>query len=321
MTRVVTWMTICGAVLSVLAVALRYLIPVWPAAGVDLSIVDTRLMLLQYGSALFALGGGAMLAWHRPERSARFRMSALVVSLALVLAFSGLRHFGDVDAEPRPNVAGPYRFSTDWVSRNTELWTRVLGQLRDKPETHGLEIGSFEGRSSIWFLDNILTHPTSSITCIDVWSYVGDPLFGDRDEKTFDGNIAAHGQGQKVVKRKGFSEDMLPGLKKEFYDFVYIDGSHRSRDALVDAVFSWRLLKPGGYMIFDDYARRELRSHFIPHKVARMGIDAFLKVFEPHIDIIHRDFQVVVRKKEGAIDLESYRRLRAFIVKAQHWLR
>jgi hypothetical protein len=114
---------------------------------------------------------------------------------------------------------------------------------------------------------------------------------------------------------------MLPGLKKEYYDFVYIDGSHRSRDALVDAVFSWRLLKPGGYMIFDDYERQELRAYLVPHKVARMGIDAFLTVFAPHIDVIHREFQVVVRKKEGAVDLESYKRLRAFIVKAQQWLR
>jgi hypothetical protein len=321
MTRIPTLVTICAVVICVLAIALRYLIPVWPAAGVDLSIVDSRLMFLQYGGVLVALAAGAMLAWRTPDRRARLRISALVVSVGLVLGFSGIRSFGDAKAEFKPSPAGPYQFTTDWVSRHAELWTEILGHLKDRPEIHGLEIGSFEGRSAIWFLDNVLTHPSSSITCIDVWSYVGDPLFGDRDEKTFDGNIAAHPQGQKVVKLKGFSEDMLPGLKKEYYDFVYIDGSHRSRDALVDAVFSWRLLKPGGYMIFDDYERQELRAYLVPHKVARMGIDAFLTVFAPHIDVIHREFQVVVRKKEGAVDLESYKRLRAFIVKAQQWLR
>ena len=38
-----------------------------------------------------------------------------------------------------------------------------------------------------------------------------------------------------------------------FLKQVYVDGSHHARDVLQDAVLAWGLLRPGGYMIFDDY--------------------------------------------------------------------
>ena len=42
-----------------------------------------------------------------------------------------------------------------------------------------------------------------------------------------------------------------------------MDGSHHARDVLQDAVLAWGLLRPGGYMIFDDY---EWVSNVTPDK-------------------------------------------------------
>ena len=39
-------------------------------------------------------------------------------------------------------------------------------------ETHVLEIGSWEGRSSAWLLEQLLTHPRSTLTAIDYWQGV-----------------------------------------------------------------------------------------------------------------------------------------------------
>jgi hypothetical protein len=62
-----------------------------------------------------------------------------------------------------------YNFSEDWFTWNLPIWEEILGHLRGKPNIHYLEIGVFEGRSLIWMLENILTHPTSKATCIDVF--------------------------------------------------------------------------------------------------------------------------------------------------------
>ena len=37
------------------------------------------------------------------------------------------------------------------------------------------------------------------------------------------------------------------------FDLVYIDGSHSAKDVLLDSLLAWRLLRPGGAMIWDDY--------------------------------------------------------------------
>lgn len=42
-------------------------------------------------------------------------------------------------------------------------------------------------------------------------------------------------------------------MRNERFDFIYVDGSHRSPDVIYDAILSFGLLKKGGIMIFDDY--------------------------------------------------------------------
>jgi hypothetical protein len=34
-----------------------------------------------------------------------------------------------------------------------------------------LELGSYEGRSTVWMLESLLTHPQSHITCVDPFVY------------------------------------------------------------------------------------------------------------------------------------------------------
>lgn len=49
------------------------------------------------------------------------------------------------------------------------------------------------------------------------------------------------------------SQDWLCQLPVNAFDFYYVDGSHVAPDVMADAVLGWRLLKPGGIMVFDDY--------------------------------------------------------------------
>ena len=176
-------------------------------------------------------------------------------------------------------------FTTDYVSSFTPSWEKYLEEFRKKENLKLLDIGSFEGRSGIWFLENILTHPTSSITCVDI--------FYKEPELLFDHNIKISGFSDKVTKIKGRSECILLTLKKKSFDIIYIDGCHIAPNVLMDAVSSWLLLKVGGIMILDDYEWKPAKS---PENSPKIAIDLFLRVFQNHLEVLHKEYQVIIRK-------------------------
>ncbi len=112
-----------------------------------------------------------------------------------------------------------YSFTVDYTSWLTPIWETHLAEFKKKQNVHFLDIGCFEGRSSLWFLENILTHPTSSITCVDSFSRKGG-------EPRFDHNIRISDFSKKVTKIKGKSEDVLSSLKEQSFDIIYVDGCH-----------------------------------------------------------------------------------------------
>ena len=180
-----------------------------------------------------------------------------------------------------------YSFTSDWVSGNTPNWLAWLAPFRNQPGVRMLEIGSFEGRSAIWFLENILSHTTAHLTCIDPF-----PLPWDL---RFDHNLRVSGQVSKVTKVQGRSADILPGVVPSSMDIIYVDGSHRARDVLMDAVLAWRLLKPTGVMIFDDYL---WELDFAAPERPQMAIELFLEMFAGQYTLLGKGYQVAIRKHE-----------------------
>jgi predicted O-methyltransferase YrrM len=197
-----------------------------------------------------------------------------------------------------------YTFTSDWFSQNIKLWENILSGFKNQ-EVQFLEIGSYEGRSATWLLDNILTHPDAKIYCCD--SFLGsiehsNPAMYDR----FVQNIAPH--KEKVVICRGQSHEVLKStlLKTRRFHMIYIDGDHFPYSVLEDAVLCFRLLHPGGLMIFDDY---EWTGYNVEH-APKGGIDAFLSAYANLIDVVHRGYQIVVRRKLphelNAIDYMAY---------------
>ncbi len=202
----------------------------------------------------------------------------------------------------------PYVFYEGWHLFHIHDWENNLKHLRGKPGIHGLEIGSYEGFSAIWALQNILTHPSSTITCIDIFDE-------QKIEDRFDRNVAATGTPEKIIKVKGPSEHMIRTLEINKFDYVYIDGCHLPKWVLSDAVMSWETLKPGGLMIFDDYTHidarpehsRFTRINFIDDYLwnkrgqyrdsPRPAIDVFLDIYAPYLEVVFKKYQLVVRKK------------------------
>jgi SAM-dependent methyltransferase len=175
-------------------------------------------------------------------------------------------------------------FTSDWFSRHIPNWELHLVPLQGQTNLQTLEIGSFEGRSALWLLE----HLNCQLTCID-------PFLGAGTEIRFDHNVALRQLTTRVTKLKGFSEDVLPNLNQTF-DLIYIDGNHSAASVLLDAVLSWRLLKPKGMMIFDDYLwQHNPRVSQRP----KLGIDLFLESIQGQFSLLHKGYQIIIQKKEA----------------------
>ncbi|MBD2124436.1 class I SAM-dependent methyltransferase [Trichocoleus sp. FACHB-262] len=191
-----------------------------------------------------------------------------------------------------------YSFTSDWFSGNISVWQKCFQAFVDQPNLNFLEIGSWEGRSTCWLLENILTHPSSKITCVDTFQGSFEHQSYDTErinslENRFDFNTQRSGFAEKVEKIVGLSHQVLPTLPIDYYDLIYIDGSHLACDVLVDAVLSWRLAKVKGILVFDDY---DFQFPEDPAQNTKIGIDGFINSFMPKVEIIHSGYQLIVKK-------------------------
>jgi predicted O-methyltransferase YrrM len=138
-------------------------------------------------------------------------------------------------------------------------------------------------------LENVLTDPSSSLTCVDPYQ----EHIGEEVKERFLANVARAGAADRVTLVRGFSQDKLRELPLDTYHIIYIDGDHRAAPVLEDAVLSWRLLKADGLMVFDDY-RWEVTQP--PAERPLMAIDFFAETFADRVEVVHRDYQLILRK-------------------------
>ena len=214
----------------------------------------------------------------------------LIVVLAAILGLLYLssRNMQAAKEEMR-FIAGyrhTYNFSVEYFAANADNWRSYLKDYKGKPGVQYLEVGVFEGSSFVWMMENILTDPSARATAID-------PFFGNEGE-VFRKNLVSSGHQDKVTVIEGFSYNELPKLTANSFDIIYVDADHRAKNVYVDAALSWGLLKPGGTLIFDDYL---LNLQFPVNMQPKTALDAFLAAFDDEIDVVHRSYQLVVRRK------------------------
>ncbi len=185
---------------------------------------------------------------------------------------------------------GPYEFKATWHTEVIELWREQLADYAGEPNLRYLEVGVFEGRSMIWMLENVLTHESSRAT--------GADLLLDFYAPRLRRNLEASGAADRVELLKGPSQETLRGLHGVEYDIIYIDGLHTAAGVLADLVLSWDLLAVGGLMILDDYAWPG-RNEGVPIPAQlrpQVAIDAFVTAHRDEVELLHRDWQVILRR-------------------------
>jgi len=162
-------------------------------------------------------------------------------------------------------------FTQDFITQHLPQWDK----LPVCPTI--LDIGTFEGSSAVWFYDNLC--PDYLVTVDPKPKPIAEENFGGRDIQQV--RLSSHEYLRDTVRT---------------FDLIYIDGSHRGEDVLEDAILSYRVLEPRGFLIFDDYFWRVPRceEYWAPPKV---GIDAFLNLFGPKFETIHSGYQIILRLK------------------------
>lgn len=198
---------------------------------------------------------------------------------------------------------GGCEFTLYYFLPHVPAWTKNLAHLRGKPNLAALEIGSMEGASACWLLQNILTDPSCSLTCIDTFTLAGqsnaldiyDPADLGAMRTRFEENIRRTGRPQAVTVIAEPSQIALRRLPLSHYDFIYIDGSHVAVHVLQDAVLAWQSLKPGGILTFDDFEWGE-EEGLARLQRPKPAIEAFLDVFAGRYDLLEKLAQVTLRK-------------------------
>jgi predicted O-methyltransferase YrrM len=200
-----------------------------------------------------------------------------------------------------------YTFTENWFNDDG---LSILNELGVKKELHILEVGSFEGKSTICFLDNILQNKNSTITCVDPWmnysqdhdslnSYNNEDnewmLTERKTKEIFLHNIIESGDSDKVIIRQGFSNKILPSLitEQKMYDIIFIDGNHTAPYVMMDSIMSWGVLKKGGILIFDDYTWGLDRTTTLRPKES---VDYFMLTFADYITELYSNYRKIIKK-------------------------
>tara|TARA_R100000008_G_scaffold84384_1_gene71641 strand:+ start:549 stop:1196 length:648 start_codon:yes stop_codon:yes gene_type:complete len=200
------------------------------------------------------------------------------------------------------NINTERSFRFDWFSHHTGYWPEALKRFEGKDSLNFMELGVFEGRATTYLLDNYLKDSKGSkIVCID--TFKGTPGEHDKEDlssllDTFKRNV--RGYEDKVQIHVGKTKDilLLPEVRSEKYDLIYVDACHLAKEVLEDMVFSFGLLKPGGLMIIDDYLWPSPNDVYNKHPagIPYLGIESFLKCYVGRYNLLWQSYQVCIEK-------------------------
>jgi predicted O-methyltransferase YrrM len=182
-----------------------------------------------------------------------------------------------------------YRLADNWFNHVN------LADYTNKPIKY-LEIGAFYGANVLSVADTYGLNSESKLYCVDPWEdYQDYPEYKTQQTSIytrFVSNITKSGNKDKIVVHRGYSNLEVPKFEDDFFDIIYIDGNHEPEYVLEDAVLSFRKLKKGGIMIFDDYG-------WGGPDLTKRGIDGFLNGYHKKITILgERESQVFIKKKD-----------------------
>ncbi len=180
-------------------------------------------------------------------------------------------------------------FTAHYHKPHERVWEKLFfKRLKvdpDQPWTF-VEIGSYEGYSASWIMQNILRSPGSRLYCIDRWPQGAG---GEERYQRFLSNMSELEGRDRIEVLRLWSADGLRQLLARGVraDFLYVDGGHDAPTVLKDLVLGFDLVKVGGVVICDDYLWSDpqfggARTLGRP----KIAIDAFTTIYSDKLNIL-----------------------------------
>ncbi len=183
-----------------------------------------------------------------------------------------------------------YTFGMDWFYKS-EIYQNVKYLLDHKNKLEILEIGSFEGLSTTYFIDNFLSKPNSKITVVDPFLLHSEndhiTILDKIQIRNFFFNISKSAYPNKV-QYLGLTSDQFFDFNKNKYNFIYIDGMHTKEQIPKDIINSWESLSKDGIIWMDDYLG--------DHGKLKNTFDKTLESLKGEHQVIHRGYQIAIKK-------------------------
>jgi len=183
-------------------------------------------------------------------------------------------------------------FTQDWFSYNIKYLSRVLYKYNlHKKKLNILELGSFEGLSTVFFLTTL---KYSKIYCVD--PFIDFEENKDKDFNQIFENFKYNTKNfqNRIRLSKSTSDLFFENIDNEKFDLIYIDGNHRAENVFKDAKNSFKSLKRGGFIIFDDF----LWNYYDKINLNPIGaIKKFIFKNFFNIKIVSIGYQLVIQKK------------------------
>ena len=171
--------------------------------------------------------------------------------------------------------------TTNWLkTKKLRFWFSALEPLRNTNASI-LEVGAFEGRSAITFLEAL---PRSRVTTVDLFD---EPEIEARCRS----NLAPYGDRVEIIKMRAVAA--LEMLSDRKFDVIYLDAEKARAGTFAHTALAWPLLKIGGIMIWDDL---KWEGAVPPDQRPGCAITLFCSAFKSCLSILHEDSQLIAQK-------------------------
>lgn len=188
-----------------------------------------------------------------------------------------------------------YSYTQSWFL-NSEIHKNLLKYVDKNKQNNILEIGCYEGLSSCFFSDTIMDHEYSSMDCVDPFFTSGSVKeitsqnVSNITEENFINNQKKSKNYKKITFYKQTSDDFFNQNTSRMYNFIYIDGCHEPDFIKRDMENSFKRLAKGGILWMDDYGGGNHPNY------CKIPMDNFLKEHEGEYSLIHKSYQLAIKK-------------------------